>query len=177
LRAMCLSTAGLCADALVRARIWSSSSDTSMDRCKRILDCPARADGVADAFGIGRQTADIQAQFTGSFVADDALRFKHREAVEPLPLPGLIEAFRLIEHVTAACFQPAMVLVHRLGKRARSVDGGVGAKAAPELFHRLGRFGLVVFDRRHIVRAAAPDGAPRWRFVRPWRPCNRPALG
>ena len=35
LRVMCLSTARLCAACLVRARIWSSLKDTSIDQCRR----------------------------------------------------------------------------------------------------------------------------------------------
>jgi hypothetical protein len=40
-----------------------------------------RADRLTDAFGIGGQAADIQAQLMGCFVAHRALRFEHREAV------------------------------------------------------------------------------------------------
>jgi len=51
------------------------------DPVQSVLDRPVRADRLTDAFGIGGQAADIQAQLMGCFVAHRALRFEHREAV------------------------------------------------------------------------------------------------
>ena len=39
-------------------------------------------------------------------------------------------------------------------KAVRGVGGGVGAKAAPKVLHRLAQFGLVVLDRQYVVGAA-----------------------
>ena len=123
-----------------------------------VLDRPMRADRVADGLRIGGQTADVEASFAGSFIADGALGFEHGKATHPLPLLGLIEAFQLIEHVAAACLQPAVILLHGLGERVRGVYGRMSAEAAPEVFYRLGQFGLVVLDRQHVVGAAVLNG-------------------
>jgi hypothetical protein len=55
-----------------------------------VLDGPVRTDGVGNAMGVGSQTADVEALFTGSLVADGALGFEHGETAQSLPLAGLM---------------------------------------------------------------------------------------
>ena len=74
------------------------------------------ADGLTDCLGIGGQTADIQALFARSFVADGPFRFQYCKSAQPWPLLGFVEALQLIEDVAAARLQPAMILFYGLGE-------------------------------------------------------------
>jgi hypothetical protein len=78
---MCLNTARLCAAALARARIYIHAPVQS------VLDRPARADCLTDAFGVGSQATDIQALFMGRYMKQPNWRPKFT------PISSLIPTF------------------------------------------------------------------------------------
>jgi hypothetical protein len=70
----------------------------------------------------------MEAQFAGRVCPDGALRFEDGEREQTLPLPGVIQAFDLVEHEAAPGLDAAMVLLDQPGEQVRVCTAGRARK-------------------------------------------------
>src|SRR5437016_4820603 len=86
-----------------------------------VFNAPMRTDRVAEASGIGFQTADIETLLEGRFSLENALALKHCKRLQFWPLFWSVQASDLIKNIATARFQPSMIFFHRLSETMRSM--------------------------------------------------------